>query len=755
MSYRLPYLRFRTATGLLVGQSFKFWVEAVGSDESSLHTNISLALKSGFDWERFHRSEILLTESDEARLHTVSVTYRPVYATPDGVHPLDFQHVLRFPVLHVQQGESSRCHVFSEDLMNIPPLVVASRKFNLPLVRAHLQQFIGAAGPGSYARQDRLPEFELALLEIQPPKEKSFSYEIPTPVLDRRAGKLRFDKSGQRGKLDNNQVWEREREVAEVQRSLADRRSSILLRGETQTGKSAIIRRALRNLHQKKNAPPVWLIEPTAFVRGTRYLGDWQNVLEEIIAELDATGGILWLSSLPELLTLTGNPNAGPAGYLLTQLQAGKVRIIAEMTPTQERSVQRLFPSFLAAFSKFSIDPLPPPTAREVLSKVGKELTRQTRIKIDAAALDRIHRLMMRFYRFRYFPGKSIDLLLEVLAHARTRHLSRIDDQTVVTAFARSTGVPPSLLDDGLPFQPVEDFLRSRIEGQSEAVEALRRTINVFRAGLNDPGKPIRVLFFAGPTGTGKTECARVLSEYLYGKKERDRRLIRIDMSEYRSVGAAAAFIGQGSDTGKLLREVRRTPFGVILLDEIEKAHPSVLFQLMSVFDEGTLSDPLGRVTDFTNTIIIMTSNLGSRERASMNFDVGQDSDRQRYMGAIDRHLPAEVRNRLDEIVIFQPLEQAEVRGIVRLLLAQLNERRGLAHRNIRLRFTEALVEAIAARGYDEQSGARSIRTVIRRRVEQVLGTYLLRGVDEGTNLLVDWVEEVVVVREDLGEGNG
>ena len=168
----------------------------------------------------------------------------------------------------------------------------------------------------------------------------------------------------------------------------------------------------------------------------------------------------------------------------------------------------------------------------------------------------------------------------------------------------------------------------------------------------------------------------------------------------------------------------------------------------MSVFDEGTLTDPLGRITDFTNTIVIMTSNIGGNERRNMNFGGGQETIDQRYLSAISRYLPPEVYNRLDETVIFHPLEATDVESIVRLLLDQLNERRGLVHQQIRLRFSEALVAELARRGYQEKSGARSIRTAIRRLVEQALGSYLLQHLREQQFLLVDWQHGEVTISE-------
>ena len=746
MSFRLPYLYFKTSSGLYVAQSFRYYLEAAGHTEEELQRQLQAALRDSELTETLFRNEVLLEEKDTATLRSISVSWQPTMTVGTSLELLSFEYRATIPVLQVQQGGDSIFHFFSEEF-ELSPLRLSGHKFPAAMLRRHLQRGIGLKSHGRLQKATRLPEAQLGLLELPKRKQAPEQNSVPTPQLERRARRLRFDRSGQQGKLSISQVWQRDQEIAQVQRLLLGRQQSILLRGEPQTGKSAVIRRALRNLHLKKKAPPVWIIEPSALVRNATYLGDWQKILEQLIEELAATGALLWVDPLPDLLSLSSDPLSGPAGYLLAQMQAGRIRIIGELTSAQEGSVQRIYPAFMSAFSKVEIQPLSAPAAQQVLERMGKELARRANLRIEHSAYQRIHQLMLRFYRFRHFPGKSIDQLLEVLAYARTAKLTVIDEQTVLAAFSESTGIPIALLDERRPLTPVREYLSGRIKGQPAVVEALHRTISLFRAGLNDPAKPIRVLFFAGPTGTGKTESAKVLSEYMFGH-DAGRRLVRIDLSEYRSYASAASFIGSGHEAGKLLREVRRNPFAVVLLDEIEKAHPSVLYQLMSVFDEGTLTDPLGRITDFTNTIVIMTSNIGGNERRNMNFGGGQETIDQRYLSAISRYLPPEVYNRLDETVIFHPLEATDVESIVRLLLDQLNERRGLVHQQIRLRFSDALVAELAHRGYQEKSGARSIRTAIRRLVEQALGSYLLQHSREQQFLLVDWQHGKVTISE-------
>jgi ATP-dependent Clp protease ATP-binding subunit ClpA len=259
----------------------------------------------------------------------------------------------------------------------------------------------------------------------------------------------------------------------------------------------------------------------------------------------------------------------------------------------------------------------------------------------------------------------------------------------------------------------MEDELHKRVVGQHDAIQAISRAIRRSRAGLKDPNRPIGSFIFSGPTGVGKTELARALAEFLFADREA---LIRVDMSEYmekfsvsRLIGAPPGYVGY-EDSGALTKAVRRRPYSVVLLDEIEKAHPDVFNILLQVLDEGHLTDNYGRVIDFKNTVLIMTSNLGARDITKGR--------------GIERAFNPEFLNRVDDVIVFHPLSKREIGEIVHILLADVKKR--LAEEEMTLRLTDGAVEFLVDRGYDEKFGARPLKRAIQRFLEDPLSEKIL-----------------------------
>jgi ATP-dependent Clp protease ATP-binding subunit ClpC len=295
----------------------------------------------------------------------------------------------------------------------------------------------------------------------------------------------------------------------------------------------------------------------------------------------------------------------------------------------------------------------------------------------------------------------------------------------------------------------MEERLHERVIGQEAAIAALSDAIRRSRAGLKDPRRPIGSFIFLGPTGVGKTELAKTLAEFLFDDEDA---MIRLDMSEYqerhtvsRMIGAPPGYVGY-DEGGGLTEAVRRRPYRVILFDEIEKAHPDVFNTLLQILEDGRLTDGHGRTVDFRNTVLIMTSNLGTGElnKASFGFQTSRSqsaSDRQRLESSVNRALRESFRpeflNRIDEVIIFEPLTPVELRQIVDLMTSDLRER--LAERGISLELTEAARSALAEEGYDPSFGARPLRRVIQRQVENPLSRRVLAGeFSEGDTVVVD-----------------
>ncbi len=288
----------------------------------------------------------------------------------------------------------------------------------------------------------------------------------------------------------------------------------------------------------------------------------------------------------------------------------------------------------------------------------------------------------------------------------------------------------------------MEDRLRERVVGQDEALATVANALRRSRAGLSDPKRPIGSFIFLGPTGVGKTETARALAEFLFDDEQA---MIRIDMSEYmekhavaRLIGAPPGYVGY-DEGGQLTEAVRRRPYSVVLFDEIEKAHPDVFNVLLQVLDDGRLTDAKGRTVDFKNTVLIMTSNLGAHLLSGENLssEAAFEAVREQVMDVVRQHFRPEFLNRVDDIVIFKPLEEAQLARIVDLRLADL--RKLLADRKITLELTEAARHQLLLTGYDRQYGARPLKRAIQRLIQDPLAIKILDGeVLSGDTVQVD-----------------
>jgi ATP-dependent Clp protease ATP-binding subunit ClpB len=329
-----------------------------------------------------------------------------------------------------------------------------------------------------------------------------------------------------------------------------------------------------------------------------------------------------------------------------------------------------------------------------------------------------------------------------------------VDEEDIAEVVSRWTGVPVSRLLTGEVEKLIhmEEKLKERVVGQDEAIEAVANTVRAARAGLQDPNRPIGSFLFLGPTGVGKTETAKALAEFLFDDEQA---LIRIDMSEYqerhtvaRLIGAPPGYVGY-EEAGQLTEAVRRRPYSVILFDEVEKAHPEVLNILLQILDDGRLTDAQGRTVDFRNSIIIMTSNLGSQWITERG--LSWEEIRERVMEAVRAHFRPELLNRIDEIVIFRPLGMEQIQQIVEIQLRGLRDR--LAERNIGLQLTPEAKEYLAREGFDPIYGARPLRRVIQREIVQPLAMRLLNGeIHDGETVVVDVVDGRLVFRHQEAE---
>ena len=308
---------------------------------------------------------------------------------------------------------------------------------------------------------------------------------------------------------------------------------------------------------------------------------------------------------------------------------------------------------------------------------------------------------------------------------------NNVTEEEVAEIVSKWTGIPVSKMLEGEKDKllDMESVLQKRVVGQDEAVVAVANAIRRSRAGLSDPKRPIGSFLFLGPTGVGKTELTKALAEFMF---DTDEAMVRLDMSEFmekhsvaRLIGAPPGYVGY-EEGGYLTEAVRRRPYSVILLDEVEKAHPDVFNVLLQVLDDGRLTDGHGRTVDFRNAVIVMTSNLGSQMIQELAGEGNYDAMKQSLMGTLTQHFRPEFVNRIDDVVVFHPLGREHIRKIVDIQLGYLHNR--LAEREIAIRLSDAARDKLAEAGFDPVYGARPLKRAIQQQVENPLAQEILRG---------------------------
>ena len=304
-------------------------------------------------------------------------------------------------------------------------------------------------------------------------------------------------------------------------------------------------------------------------------------------------------------------------------------------------------------------------------------------------------------------------------------------EEEVAEIVSKWTGIPVSKMLEGEKEKllQMESVMQKRVVGQGEAVTAVANAIRRSRAGLSDPKRPIGSFLFLGPTGVGKTELTKALADYLFDTEDA---MVRLDMSEFmekhsvaRLIGAPPGYVGY-EEGGYLTEAVRRRPYSVILLDEIEKAHPDVFNVLLQVLDDGRLTDGQGRTVDFRNTVIIMTSNLGSQMILEMSGEENYDAMKSAIMEVVGNHFRPEFINRVDDVVVFHPLGRDHIRKIVDIQLGYLHER--LAERDLRIHLSDEALDKLADAGFDPVYGARPLKRAIQQQIENPLANDILAG---------------------------
>jgi ATP-dependent Clp protease ATP-binding subunit ClpB len=326
---------------------------------------------------------------------------------------------------------------------------------------------------------------------------------------------------------------------------------------------------------------------------------------------------------------------------------------------------------------------------------------------------------------------RQLELAQEAESSERTLLRNKVTEEEVAEVVSRWTGIPVSKMLEGdrEKLLRMEEALHARVVGQNEAVTAVSNAVRRSRAGLSDPNRPNGSFLFLGPTGVGKTELCKALAEFLFDSEQA---MVRVDMSEFmekhsvaRMIGAPPGYVGY-EQGGYLTEAVRRRPYSLLLLDEVEKAHPDVFNILLQVLEDGRLTDGQGRTVDFRNTVVVMTSNLGSDLIQEMAGEEKYGAMKQAVMGEVGRHFRPEFINRIDETVVFHPLAKSQIRGIAEIQLQGLRNR--LAERDLRLEISDAFMERLVSAGFDPVYGARPLKRAIQQELENPLAQRILAG---------------------------
>ena len=589
----------------------------------------------------------------------------------------------------------------------------------------------------------------------------------PTP----RGGKTaNLDKYGRditelarQGRLDP--VIGREKETDRVIQILCRRtKNNPCLIGETGVGKTAIVEGlAQRIVHGE--VPPSMLgsrvisLDLTAMVAGTKYRGDFEERIKNTIDEVVCTGGIiLFIDELHTIIGIGAAEGAVDAANILKpQLARGELQLVGATTIAEYRKTIEKDSALERRFQCVMVDEPSPEETVRIMEGLRERYEKHHGVAITDEAIQASVQLSRRYLADRYLPDKAIDLLDEAAARVRTRSAGcpnrKVTGEDVAQVVSVSTGIQADKITQkqSLRYRALEEELHKKLIGQDPAVGMVARAIRRSRVGLGDPGRPIASFLFLGPTGVGKTQLCRSLGEALFDDAER---IITLDMSESmekhsvsRLIGSPPGYIGY-DEGGQLTGKIRKRPYSVVVLDEIEKAHPDVCHLLLQVLEDGELTDSQGRKVNFRNTVVILTSNLGAQyitERRPFGFRGKEEeeshTDKPPYynevMAEVRRYFTPEFLNRLDEVILFNRLGREEMLRIALLMIDEVKKR--TQELGIALEVTAAAAELIAGEACGQPYGARPLRRAVHNLLEDPLADRLLdESVCAGDRVLCD-----------------
>lgn len=621
------------------------------------------------------------------------------------------------------------------------------------------------------SEDDEIPHIRIRAVAAEEKKEEpqlppleEFGYDIT--------------KAAREGKLDP--LVGREDEIQRVIQILGRRRkNNPMLVGDPGVGKSAIVEGIAIKI-VTGDIPPsladkrLISLDLGSIVAGTKYRGDFEKRLKSIINEVAANPDVILF--IDEFHTIVGAGGASgsldAANMLKPALARGDIQCIGATTLDEFRKIIEKDGALDRRFQKIVVEHTDIPHSISILDRLKTNYEKHHNVIYTDDAIEACVRMSDRYITDRCLPDKAIDAMDEAGSMVRLknpRRTGRVTAEDVASIISKMTGIPSGRIaeGEGSKLMKMKSKLQGRIIGQDEAIDKVVRAIRRNRAGIKDPGKPIGTFLFFGPTGVGKTQLAKALAEYLFDSEEN---MIRLDMSEYmekfnvsRLIGAPPGYVGF-EEGGQLSERVRRKPYCVVLLDEIEKAHPDVFNVLLQVMDEGRLTDSNGRTISFRNTIVIMTSNVGSRELDEYGSGVGFSTSGRNVQvnrkavleKAVRKAFPPEFINRVDEQIFFNSLTKEDIGRIIDIELKALKKR--VKDAGFDLTVTSAAKRLVADLGYDPSYGARPLKRAIQRHIEDPVSEHIITGrmlagkkglshdrirvslADDKENTVVEWV---------------
>jgi len=689
--------------------------------------HLLLALLNMEEVVTFLRGKRVNVDEIRAELEQYIVSHTPLIsedAEIDIVPTVGFQRVLQRSVYQAQSAQRN-----SVNAMNVF-VSIFSEKESHAVYMLKLNNLSRLDVMEGIASEPSEPLLEESTVKTEEKKKKPSSLETFTTNLCEKA---------KQGKIDP--LLGREEEVLRMVQVLSRRRkNNPLLVGQAGVGKTAIAQGLAKKIVDGKvpevlHDATIYSLDVGVLIAGTKYRGDFEKRLKSVLTDLDKKpNSILFIDEIHTLIG-AGSVSGGSldaSNLLKPALADGSLKCIGSTTYDEFRKIFEKDHALTRRFQKIDIEEPSVEDTIKILHGLKKYYQEHHKVKYSAAALTSAAELTHRHIGDRRLPDKAIDVIDEVGAlqqilpkSKRKVNIGVADIENIVAKLARIPSRQVSS-DDKLQLKSLEEELKLGVFGQDDAVDSLSTSIKLSRSGLAAEDKPMGSFLFAGPTGVGKTEICKQLARIMGVK------LLRFDMSEYMERHSISKLIGSppgyvGYDEGGLLTEaVNSSPYAVLLLDEIEKAHPDIFNLLLQVMDHGMLTDANGREVDFRNVILVMTSNVGAHsvQRASIGFNEQDHS--QDYEGELKKTFTPEFRNRLSEIIYFNSLSEEVVVFVVNKFLFELED--ALESQNVSLVISDAARKWFATNGYDPQMGARPMQRLIEKEIRKPLADELLFG---------------------------